>query len=173
MAAAGALAMGLAAALAAPVALSIATAATPHEGAIPKIGIMEPPPGGPVWGAGGGLVEATRPNADAVATLLADADRYTWVAATVGANNAAGYQLATGAPVLALGGFNGSDPFPTLARFQELVAAGRIHYFLDSYRFRSVGGSRDAHEIAEWVTGSYRRTTIGGVGFYDLTVAPG
>ena len=47
--------------------------------------------------------------------------RYTWVAATVGSNNASGYQLATGDPVMAIGGFNGSDPSPTLAQFQQLV----------------------------------------------------
>ena len=38
--------------------------------------------------------------------LLADADQFTWVAAAVGANSAAGYQLATERPVMAIGGFN-------------------------------------------------------------------
>ena len=52
--------------------------------------------------------------------LLADADEFTWVAAAVGANSAAGYQLATERPVMAIGGFNGSDPAPTLAEFQAL-----------------------------------------------------
>jgi hypothetical protein len=169
--------MGLAAGLAGPVAYSVATAATPHFGAIPKVG----PPlaqdrsldgDGPVWGAGGGLVDATRPTPDVVSALRADAGRYTWVAATVGANNAAGYQLAAGEPVLALGGFNGSDPFPTLAQFQELVAQGRVHYFIDSFRFRSVGGSREAHDIAAWVQTTYDRTNVGGVAFYDLTATP-
>jgi hypothetical protein len=37
------------------------------------------------------------------------ADGYTWVAAAVGVNSAAGVQLATGEPVMAIGGFNGSD----------------------------------------------------------------
>ena len=47
--------------------------------------------------------------------LTADAGDYTWVAATVGSTNAAGYQLATGAPVMAVGGFNGTDPAPEAA----------------------------------------------------------
>ena len=51
-------------------------------------------------------------------------------AATVGSNNAAGYQLASGAAVMAVGGFNGTDPSPTLAEFQSYVASGRIHYFI-------------------------------------------
>ena len=37
------------------------------------------------------------------AVVGADADRYTWVAAAVGSNTAAGYQLATGDPVMAVG----------------------------------------------------------------------
>ncbi|MBX6749973.1 MAG: glycosyltransferase family 39 protein [Micromonosporaceae bacterium] len=160
--------------LAAPVAWSVATAATPHEGAIPTVGPSEPEPvhRRPFNGVGGGLVNATRPTEPIVAALLADADRYTWVAATIGANNAAGYQLATGRPVLALGGFNGSDPFPTLAQFQQLVAEGRIHWFLDSIWFPNAGGSTAAAEIAAWVHLNYRAETIGGVRFYDLTQPP-
>ena len=62
--------------------------------------------------------------------LKQDADRYTWVAATIGANNASGYQLAIERPVMAIGGFNGSDPSPTLAQFQQYVADGKIHWFI-------------------------------------------
>ena len=52
--------------------------------------------------------------------------------AAVGANNAAGYQLASEEPVMAIGGFNGSDPSPTLAQFEEYVANGQIHWFIAS-----------------------------------------
>ena len=45
--------------------------------------------------------------------LQADAGHYRWVAAAVGANTAAGYQLGSGDPVMAIGGFNGTDPDPT------------------------------------------------------------
>ena len=31
---------------------------------------------------------------------------------------------------MAIGGFNGSDPSPTLAQFKAWVAAGKIHYFI-------------------------------------------
>jgi 4-amino-4-deoxy-L-arabinose transferase and related glycosyltransferases of PMT family len=168
------LATCLVAGLAAPVAWSIATAATPHEGAIPTVGPAEPEPirPRPLGGVGGGLVDATRPTESIVAALLVDADRYTWVAATVGANNAAGYQLATGRPVLALGGFNGSDPFPTLPQFQQMVAEGRVHWFLDSIWFPNAGGSTAAQEIAVWVHRNYHVQMIDGVRFYDLTEPP-
>ena len=31
---------------------------------------------------------------------------------------------------MAIGGFNGTDPTPTLAQFEQYVAQGRIHYFM-------------------------------------------
>jgi hypothetical protein len=43
---------------------------------------------------------------------------------------AAPYILATGKPVIAMGGFIGSDPAPTLAGFKQLVASGQVHYVL-------------------------------------------
>ncbi len=134
-------------------------------------------PGGPgggglPGGAGGmgGLLNASMPDAAVVAALAADADSYTWVAAAVGSQNAAGLQLGTGLPVMAIGGFNGSDPSPTLAQFQAYVAEGRIHYFPSGGGFGGQrGGSRSSSEIASWVAGSFRSVTIGGTTFYDLT----
>jgi 4-amino-4-deoxy-L-arabinose transferase-like glycosyltransferase len=129
-----------------------------------------PGPGGTGRGGGaGGLLDATTPGSQLAAMLTADADRYTWVAATVGANNAAGYQLATGRPVMPLGGFNGSDPSPTLAQFQQYVSEGRIHYFLGGAGFQSNGGSREAQQIAAWVAEHFAATTVNGVTVYDLT----
>jgi hypothetical protein len=53
-----------------------------------------------------------------------------------------------------------------------LVAAGRIHWFLDSIWFLNVGGSRAAQEISAWVHQTYRQQAIGGVRFYDLSAPP-
>jgi 4-amino-4-deoxy-L-arabinose transferase-like glycosyltransferase len=115
----------------------------------------------------GGLLNSGTPSAELTAALQADAASYTWVAATVGANNAAGYQLASGDPVLAIGGFNGSDPSPTLAQFTAYVAAGRIHYFLTGGT--GAGGSTTAQQIAAWVTANYQSRTVGGTTVYDLS----
>jgi 4-amino-4-deoxy-L-arabinose transferase-like glycosyltransferase len=105
--------------------------------------------------------------------LSADAADYTWVAAAVGSNNAAGYQLATGAPVMAVGGFNGTDPAPTLAQFQRDVADRRIHYFVGgSTMWFGRGertGSDDADRIAEWVQANFPAQTVDGATLYDLT----
>ena len=76
-----------------------------------------------------------------MAALSADSDTYTWVAAAVGSQNAAGLQLATELPVMAIGGFNGSDPSPTLAQFQDYVEAGEIHFFAVGRRARRHAGA--------------------------------
>src|SRR6185437_10599123 len=102
---------------------------------------------------------------------------YTWVAAAIGSNSAAGVQLATGLPVMAIGGFNGTDPTPTLAEFQAMVKAGKIHYFLASGSGGfgggpgggPGGGSSTSSAITAWVESTYTATTVGGVAVYDLS----
>ena len=129
-------------------------------------------PAGPNGGArgGGGLLNSTAPSAAVVAALLQDSDQYTWVAAAIGSNDASGFQLATQKPVMAVGGFNGSDPSPTLAQFQQYVANGQIHYFIASGGFgQQLGGSNESRQISQWVSANYTVTTIDGVSLYDLS----
>jgi 4-amino-4-deoxy-L-arabinose transferase-like glycosyltransferase len=138
-------------------------------------------PQGGFRGGAAGLLNGSTPNAALTAALKSSADRYTWVAATIGSNQASGYQLAAGKPVMAIGGFNGTDPAPTLAEFQKLVAAGRIHYFIGGGRFGGGGGSPDgtagasvssaSSEITAWVESHFTSVTIGGAIVYDLTPA--
>jgi 4-amino-4-deoxy-L-arabinose transferase-like glycosyltransferase len=116
----------------------------------------------------GGLLGGSSPSAELVALLEQHASSYTWVAAAVGANNAAGYQLATGDPVMPVGGFNGSDPSPTLTQFQQYVRAQRIHYFIGG-GMRGDSGSNASQEIAAWVADNFTATTVGGTTVYDLT----
>jgi 4-amino-4-deoxy-L-arabinose transferase-like glycosyltransferase len=134
---------------------------------------------GPAAGGGlGNLIRAGTPNPAVAAALRADASSYSWVAAAVGGENAAGYQLAAAEPVMAIGGFNGTDPAPSLTRFEQLVSRGRIHYFIGSGRglFGGFIGGRsrsgpgdDASQIEQWVQSHFRATTIGGTTMYDLT----
>ncbi|HST83112.1 MAG TPA: glycosyltransferase family 39 protein [Kineosporiaceae bacterium] len=122
-------------------------------------------------GGMGGLLNATTPSAE-LTTALKASSSYTWAAAAIGSNNASGYQLASELPVMAIGGFNGSDPSPTLAQFQAYVAAGQIHYFIGGSGLggnSSTGGSNTASQISEWVAANYTATTIGGTTVYDLT----
>ncbi|MGW4681519.1 ArnT family glycosyltransferase [Micromonospora taraxaci] len=232
------LGLGIAAALAGPVAYAVQTAATPHTGSIPSAGPFvaggfgrggfaggRPPGGielpgggqfpggfpgggqfpgggrdgggrdsggqnggqgpgfpgggrngGPTGGQGrsagggmGGLLDAREPSAALRELLERDSADYTWVAATIGSNNASGYQLATGDPVMPIGGFNGSDPSPTLAQFQGYVADGKIHYFVGGGGFRANGGSSSSQEIAAWVAETFTAQTVDGVTVYDLS----
>jgi 4-amino-4-deoxy-L-arabinose transferase-like glycosyltransferase len=137
-------------------------------------------PGGPAdgttgrmpAGAGGmgGLLNGSQVGEEITALLLKDAGSYTWVAATVGANNASSYQLATEKPVMPIGGFNGSDPAPTLAQFKAQVAAGEIHYFIGGAGIgRSNGGSSASSEISAWVKATFVEQTVDGVTLYELT----
>jgi 4-amino-4-deoxy-L-arabinose transferase-like glycosyltransferase len=159
-----------------PAAYTIATAATPHHGSIPTVG---PPRTGAAGGIimPGGLLDSPQPG-PAVSALLADnANKFRWAAAIVGSNNAAGYQLASGAPVLAIGGFNGTDPSPTLTQFQREVAAGRIHYFIRGPLMigqwgPSTGGSHQASDIAMWVEAHYTPLIVERAVVYDLTQSP-
>ena len=103
--------------------------------------------------------------------LEADANRFSWVAATINANTAAGYQISTGDPVMAIGGFNGTDPAPTLAQFQQYVAQGKIHYFIGGNRGFGPSASDSTAAIAAWVQQNFTGQAVDGVTVYDLSSA--
>ncbi len=129
--------------------------------------------GGTRAGGMGGLLSASTPNTEVVSALSAGASSYRWVAAAIGSQNAAGLQLGTGLPVMAIGGFNGSDPSPTLAQFQQYVADGDVHYFASGGsgggRGGGLGSSGTGTQISEWVAANFTQVSIGGSTFYDLT----
>jgi hypothetical protein len=158
---------------------------------IPPAPVRAPRPGAPLaaprTGPGGRFLgfpvpstnsmgTLTRPSVPsrAVAELLdRDASSYTWVAAAVGAESAAGFQLASGHPVLPLGGFNGSDPFPSPAQFRADVAAHRVHWFVGGgVMAASPSGSDQAHQIAAWVEAHYNPVIVDGVILYDVSRPP-
>jgi len=131
--------------------------------------------GGRGFGGGGGmggLLDAGSTSSELVALLKANASSYTWVAAAIGSNSAAGIQLSTQLPVMPIGGFNGSDPSPTLAQFQQYVQQGKIHYFIGGSGFGGMGqrgGSNASSDISSWVAANYTAKTVGGTTVYDLT----
>jgi 4-amino-4-deoxy-L-arabinose transferase-like glycosyltransferase len=120
---------------------------------------------------GGGLLDAGTPPAAVTSLLQSGKAGHRWAAATVGANNAAGYQLASGEPIMAIGGFNGSDPAPTLAQFEAYVRSGAVHYYIDSGgAFGPALGARGtSSDITSWVRQHFTSENVGGVTIYDLT----
>ncbi|MGW8744911.1 ArnT family glycosyltransferase [Streptomyces sp. NPDC055794] len=126
---------------------------------------------GGTGGGAGGLLNGAQVDSEAKKLLETDAGDYTWAAAAIGSQNAASYQLSTGDPVMAIGGFNGTDPSPTLAQFKKYVAEGRIHYFIGGGGMGGgMGGdSGTASQITSWVEANFKEVTAGSATFYDLT----
>jgi 4-amino-4-deoxy-L-arabinose transferase-like glycosyltransferase len=168
-------------ALAGPTAYSLSTISSAHTGAIPTAGPgvmsgMGGGRGGFVGGVrgflGGGGISGV--SSELVTLLQNGAKGYTWAAAAVTANGAAPLQIASGEPVMAIGGFNGTDSATSLAEFEQLVAQGKIHYFVGSSGGGMMGG-RDgtSSEIATWVSENFTAQTVGNTTVYDLSTGTG
>jgi 4-amino-4-deoxy-L-arabinose transferase-like glycosyltransferase len=127
------------------------------------------PSGGTAGGPGGATTSA------ALSKLLeTGASGYKWAAATVSSTSAASLELnSNGVPVMAIGGFTGSDPAPSLAEFKKLVAEHEIHYFIGGGVGGGGGiggaGSSDASQITSWVESHFTSKTVGGTTVYNLT----
>ncbi|HUN36493.1 MAG TPA: glycosyltransferase family 39 protein [Trebonia sp.] len=177
----------LAAGLAGPVAYSVKTIDTTHTGGMPTAG----PAVAHAFRGPGRFPGGTRPDGALLALVTANAARYRWVAATVGSMTAAPIELASGGdPVLAIGGFSGSDPAPTLRRFEALVAARQVHYYIaragggpgsrgdgpgagdtaDYGQLTGFGGGPAAAAIASWVAAHFTPRSLGAITVYNLTV---
>ncbi len=91
----------------------------------------------------------------------------TYLVATSDAQTAAPIILATGEPVMALGGFSGGDHILTADQLAERVDAGEVRFFLVGGRPGQRGSSGD---LTEWVTTHCQAVpTSGGgpVGLFD------
>ena len=174
-----------------------------HSGFAFAFGGNRPPGGRGADGSGrggggfGGRDGAQTVSSAVVSRLEAGASQYRWVAATTSAPQAAPFELATGKPVMAIGGFMGTDNAITLPAFEQLVRVGKVHYFIGGGfgpgagpgagpnagpggpggnpgggpgggGFRG-GTSTDAGQIATWVAQHYQPETVGGTTLYDLS----
>ncbi len=160
-------------AAAAPAAYAIETVATSHNGPISTSGPdkdnLFARPGGPGGhdGPGGRIAD----NA-ALAELVAGLDNR-WAAASIGSMDASSLELKTGASIMAIGGFTGSDNSPTLEQFQGYVADHEVRYFIAGEPFGPPGRheSGAAAEITSWVKRNFAAIDVGGTTVYDL-IAP-
>jgi 4-amino-4-deoxy-L-arabinose transferase-like glycosyltransferase len=110
-----------------------------------------------------------------LAALRSDASSYRWVAATIGSPQAATYELASGgAPVMAIGGYNGIGRELTLGTFIAYVRAGAVHYFIATPREeRSPVDPHGTGRIVAWVQAHFIARRVGSVSLYDLDAGAG
>ena len=166
------LSLAIIAGMAAPIAFSISTVATAHSGSIPTAG-----PG--ATAINGTNNESAQAESSLIAYLLANQNGAAWIAAVNSANESAPIQLSSGQPVMAIGGFNGSDSTLTLAQFKQLVKEGKVRYYVASSGQGKSGGPGGAgvpggnSEIASWATSSGVKVAYGGTQYivYDLSAA--
>ncbi|MFE3290041.1 ArnT family glycosyltransferase [Rhodococcus sp. NPDC059234] len=127
--------VGIVAALSGSGAYAIATLGQPHTGGGPTVGPAAAHRSG---GPGGAFGEGeSDPQLD---SMLATTDT-TWSAAVDRSSTAAGLELSSDTAVMAIGGFTGSDPTPTLAEFVDYVRNGQVTYYLVQNRAQD-GGDR-------------------------------
>lgn len=121
--------------LAGPAFFTFSTINTAHSGSIPI--------SGPGATAGHTNNELSQSDKNLINYLLTNRSNATWIVAVASANESAPIQISSGQPVMALGGFNGSDNAITLNEFKKLIANGQIKYYLIS--------SKDNNSISTWV----------------------
>ncbi len=192
------LVVALIAGLGGSTAYALATIGQPHEGGGPTVGPARSGDGGrrggnPAFAGmfGGG------PDSPQLDAILRQAGTR-WSAAMARSSSAAGLELQSHTAIMAIGGFSGSDPAPTLAQFQQDVADHEIGYYLVPAQRNGAGGrtngasaarggqvgrggqpggmpagmpfgGRNAHaDIDQWVTAHYTPQTVGSMTVYDL-----
>jgi 4-amino-4-deoxy-L-arabinose transferase-like glycosyltransferase len=183
----GAAALGLSAALLAPAAYAVETIQTAYGGGDPHpgsgaaasqfdgglgglggLGIVPGGgfPGGGVTGGGGrggfggGLATGAEDEA-MLSYLVANRGNAAWIVAANSSQQAGTIELATGLPVMAMGGFTGSDPTPTLDQLKSYVASGKLRFVLvDGLGGGGFGGS-DTTDRTSWVTSTCKVVNYG------------
>ncbi|NUP01695.1 MAG: glycosyl transferase family 39 [Nonomuraea sp.] len=111
-------------------------------------------------GPGGGIADTM------VEYLVANKGKATWLVAVSSAQQASSIILPTRQPVIAMGGFTGSDPAMTVPRLQRLTSSGRLRYVLTGGD--RGGPGRGDTEVTTWVTTNCEPVT-GQDGLYDCT----
>ena len=130
-------------------------------------------------GDGGGLGGNTSDSA-LLQYLAANRGSARWIVAANSAQEAGSIEIATGLPVMAMGGFTGSDPAPTLAQLKSYIASGELRFVLASGGqggggFGAPGASTsDTSDRTSWVTSTCKLVNYGGsAALYDCAGAAG
>jgi 4-amino-4-deoxy-L-arabinose transferase-like glycosyltransferase len=148
-----------------PASWSVATAGAVHRGANvvsgPGVGEVVAVPG-----FSAGSASTARLPTELVGIVRSGAPGYDWAAAVIG-RHAADLQLASGEPVWALGGYNGSDPHPTATAFADAVSLHRVHYLVVNGDAAPSGS--EATRIARWAAHDLPARRLAGWQVIDLS----
>ena len=192
-----AVALGVAVLLAGPAAYALDTMTTAYSGGDPSAGpqvasadgrgpgnfgggapnVGSAPGGGAPNGgfgpAGGfGPIGGEAASSTMTTYLAANRGTATWIVAVTSANQAGSIELATGLPVMAMGGFTGSDPAPTLAQLQAMVASGQLRYVIVGGAGAGPGGGNTTlSAIDAWVQANGTVVSSVSSNLYDLAGA--
>ncbi|MEU4926052.1 glycosyltransferase family 39 protein [Streptomyces yokosukanensis] len=79
-------------------------------------------------GTGGGPGGMGGANSELIAYLKKHRDGATWLLAVSNSQSAASIELSTKVPVISMWGFTGTDKAMTVAKLEELVKKGELHY---------------------------------------------
>jgi hypothetical protein len=117
-------------------------------GGAPGAGGMPGGPGGGRGGGPGGMVDQQM-----ISYLVKNQGSAQWLLAVSSAQEASSIILQTGRPVIAMGGFSGSDPAMTVEKLQRYVKEGKLRYILLGGRGFGGGprGGDGTDDITAWV----------------------
>ena len=154
----------VAACMTAPVVYTLSTVNVTHTGSIPTAG----PSSTAMQGSNN---EKSQADSALVQYLLQNQNGATWLVAVDSANESAAIQLTSGQPVMAIGGFNGSDTPLTLEQFKQLVADGKLKYYAASSHGHGGGPNGGNSEITNWIKKNGKVVNYGGsdVTLYELS----
>jgi 4-amino-4-deoxy-L-arabinose transferase-like glycosyltransferase len=149
---------------------------SPGEGRLGRSGLpgggFRPPNGafpggrggiGAGFGGGSGAVQV---NQALLNYLEAHRGNTTYLFATTNVHTASDYIIATGKPVMAMGGFTGRDPILTPAKLATLAQEGKVKYFLIAGG--GPGGSGNS-SLTTWIQQHATLITVGGAQLYEYT----
>ncbi len=159
--AAAALAVAIIGGLAGSTAYTVATLGQSHTGGGPSVGPADPDDDHRHgWNSDNPEVNA-----------MLRGTNTEWSAAINRSGAASGLELSTDTAVMAIGGFTGSDPAPTLEQFQTYVADRKITYYILPDSKNDHGGffGNNSHtDISDWVKANFISTKVGSDTVYDL-----
>jgi 4-amino-4-deoxy-L-arabinose transferase-like glycosyltransferase len=110
--------------------------------------------------------------------LVANRGNARWIVAANSAQEAGSIELATGLPVMAMGGFTGSDPAPTADQLKAYVASGELRFVLVNSQggaFGGFGGGFGGTDRTSWVMSNCKIVAEPGISatLYDCAGAAG